>query len=55
MGKKKGKRRNRVKRVKRTHQRIRNEVVSEEDSDSEREISLEDALRLSSLSKLGAT
>jgi len=52
MGKKKRKRRNRAKHA---HQQIRNEVVSEEDSDSEREISLEDALRLSSSSKLRAT
>lgn len=54
MGKKRQKRRNR--KTKGTRERMQSkEIVLEEDSDSEREISLEDARRLSSLSKLGTT
>ena len=55
MGKKKQKRKKG--KPKRTYQRVQTKesLVEEEASDSEREISLEDAQRLGSLSKLGAT
>ena len=58
MGKKLGKKRQRRKnrKPKSTYQRVKSkEIPVEEASDSEREISLEDARRLDSLSKLGAT
>lgn len=58
MGKKIGKKKQRRKKGKKisTCQPTRaKEVMEEDESDSEREISLEDAQRLASLSKLGAT
>ena len=54
-GKKRQKRKNR--KPKSTYQQVRTKEIPVEDgaSDSEREISLEDARRLGSLSKLGTT